>query len=380
MTPEGELIVRVAWDGSRITGVDLHSSRPHAAARVLVDRTPGEAVAIVPRLFSICGRSQAVAAALACEAASGWASEAETLAARERLVRGEIVQEYLWRMLLDWPPLTGRVAAPQALAGARREVHASLVPDEAAARFGATVAARDAEFPEAIRAAVQQHVLGDGERWNALDDPASGECWLERRAAAPAALVTGLRESRAALGASAVALLPADSERVVRSMDAALAADEAYERAPTWHDAPAETGALARTIGRPLVAHVAGRAGHTVVARLLARVVELTELARPNGRARAALCGAVASAPGRGLGWVETARGLLVHAVELTATHVKRYRIVAPTEWNFHPRGALPAGLAGTTVAEASEVARLAQLVVQSLDPCVTARVVVARV
>ena len=43
---------------------------------------------------------------------------------------------------------------------------------------------------------------------------------------------------------------------------------------------------------------------------------------------------------------VETARGLLLHAVEIDGARVLSYRIIAPTEWNFHAQGAAMRGLA----------------------------------
>jgi Ni,Fe-hydrogenase I large subunit len=58
---------------------------------------------------------------------------------------------------------------------------------------------------------------------------------------------------------------------------------------------------------------------------------------------------------------------------------VRRYRIVAPTEWNFHPRGALAAGLAGVAAAGEDELRRLVHLAVESLDPCVAYRVEVTK-
>ncbi len=263
MTLPGELIVRAEWDGSRITGVALASSRPHVAAQVLADRTAAEAVAIVPRLFSICGGSQAVAAALACEAASGRDADAAPAAARERLVQGEMAREYLWRMLIDWPQLAGHTAATEALANAQRGIRASLTRDQAAAAFGAAgnAAGGTAVMPEVVRATVQQHVLGEGERWTVLDDPASGERWLDRRGAAPAELIARLLAERPAFGASGVALLPGDGASVTRSIGEHLDADPAFERAPTWHGAPAETGALARMRNQPFVGHVIGQAG-----------------------------------------------------------------------------------------------------------------------
>ena len=44
------------------------------------------------------------------------------------------------------------------------------------------------------------------------------------------------------------------------------------------------------------------------------------------------------------------------------------YRIVAPTEWTFHPDGAFPRGLVG---APGHELAQRVQLHVAALDPCV---------
>ena len=47
-------------------------------------------------------------------------------------------------------------------------------------------------------------------------------------------------------------------------------------------------------------------------------------------------------ADGTGLAAVQTARGLLMHQAPLARDgRIADYRMVAPTEWNFHPQGAL---------------------------------------
>jgi Ni,Fe-hydrogenase I large subunit len=159
---------------------------------------------------------------------------------------------------------------------------------------------------------------------------------------------------------------------LVREMDA----DEAFERAPHWQGAPAETGAMARASVEPLVDAALAPHRGSALARCLARLAELASLAagRRTGRVGAMRVGA-----GDGVGWVETARGLLVHRVREGAEgRVAAWRIVAPTEWNFHPRGALAAGLARAAFGDASSAARSARWLVQALDPCVAARVEVA--
>jgi Ni,Fe-hydrogenase I large subunit len=69
---------------------------------------------------------------------------------------------------------------------------------------------------------------------------------------------------------------------------------------------------------------------------------------------------------------------LLLHRATVTEVHVTGYQIVAPTEWNFHPQGALARGLEGAAATDAMALERDARLVVQALDPCVACRVEVA--
>ena len=354
---EGELVVRAAWDGARVTGIDVASTRPHVAGRLLAGRTVAEAVAMVPRLFSICGRSQGVAAALACDAAMGQMPSAPILSERESTVRNEAVQEILRRMLLDWSCLAGT------------DPDASALADLRSALSGA---------PDAMRAVVKERIVGAANPWTVLEHPATGDGWLAAAATPVAALITRLAGERPGFAASEVALLPADGEAVARAVGAALAADAAFERAPSWQGAPAETGALARMRAQPWVAALVARNGRSALARLVARVVELVAQVRPDAPPDARVAGAVPMAPGAGLGWVETARGLLVHAVEVVAGTVRRYRIVAPTEWNFHPRGALAAGLGGVAATDEDELRRLVHLAVEALDPCVAYRVEVS--
>ena len=357
MSLEGELVVRAAWDGARVTGIDVASTRPHVAGRLLAGRTVAEAVAMVPQLFSICGRSQGVAAALACDAAAGRMPESSALREREREVRSEAAQEILRRVLLDWPRLAGTVPDAAALADAR------------SALSGA---------PDALCAVVKERIVGAPNPWTVLDDGASGDRWLAAAATPVAALIARFAGERPAFAASNIALLPADGEAVARAVGAALAADAAFERAPVWRGAPAETGALARAHAQSWVAAIVARGGRSALARLAARVADLVAHVRPDVPPSARVAGAVPIAPGAGLGWVETARGLLVHAVEIAAGTVQRYRIVAPTEWNFHPRGALAAGLAGVAAAGEDELRRLVRLAVEALDPCVAYRVEVS--
>ena len=87
---------------------------------------------------------------------------------------------------------------------------------------------------------------------------------------------------------------------------------------------------------------------------------------------------AVATGVGRAL--VATARGLLMHEITLEGETIADYVIVAPTEWNFHPAGALADWLIDAPVDSAGAVRALAAHAVAALDPCVATRITVTAV
>jgi hypothetical protein len=379
---EGEIHVAVYWNGSEIERADVRSTRPFVAPRLLAGKTVDEACALVPLLFSICGRSQAIAAAAACEAALGVPERPDVAGARALLIAGEAMQEYLFRALIDWPRLRGEPPSAQAVAGARRRIGEVLAPLEDAARVDAPRCgdAKNAEAGASMCIAASEasgEVLGAmPEDWLTRCGEEGVERWAQARETGAARLVADTLASHPRLGASDVPLLPAaEHDRVVRELCDAMDGDDGFERAPRWRGEPAETGALARASHVAAVEGTVAKHGRSAAARLVARIAELAALA---ARGPSANHGQVATGPGEGAGWVETARGLLVHRARVARGRIAAYRIVAPTEWNFHADGALARGLRAARFHDRDSAERGVRLMVQALDPCVSARIEVA--
>ena len=138
---------------------------------------------------------------------------------------------------------------------------------------------------------------------------------------------------------------------------------------PTWLGQCAETGAWARLRHR----HAPVQA-HSAWTRLSARWLELIELAAatPDLATPLLASGALHLAPGQALAWCEMARGLLLHWVQLDAEGaVQDYRVLAPTEWNFHPDGALGRAVAALAPLDSAAARALAA----AYDPCVVCTV-----
>jgi hypothetical protein len=371
MTLDGELVVRLEWDGGRVRAALPRAVRPRAS-RVLVGRRADEATALVGRLFAICGRSQSVAAGSARLAARG--AGRDPAGARDAGMRVciETIHEHFWRLLVDWPRLTGLAPRNAALIAVRAAL---------AAPFEGT-GARESTAAQLAEIARDEIYGAPPADWLALSDLDALAAWSGAAPTAAAKLVAELLVTETGYGATAVELLPPAGDTTPwQALVAALDAEPDYERAPHWKGDARETGPLARMARQPLVHALLEARGAGVLARFAARLAELAQsLEILAGRAPLpANHGGFAIAPGDGLGWVECARGLLVHRARLEGDAIADYRIVAPTEWNFHPRGAFARGALAIEAGGEAELERRARRLAASLDPCVALRLEIGR-
>jgi len=378
---EGRIDVRLTINEGRIAEAEVRSTRPVTACRVLEGRTIDEALALFPRLFAVCGTAQTHAALTTSEEALGIDVTPAQTAARRLLLLAETAREHAWRALLDWPALTG--GAPDALAlrdlrDALATFPRHLYPADDWARPGsAPLAPDEAALPDAIDAfadGLARHVAGEaGGAWTDAD---ALEHWCHEGATVTArSLGAVLDGGLAGFGAGPVAALPSLD---TRRLDDLLAADQesAFAAAPTWAGQAFETGPLVRCADVPVVADLVARHGNGVLARMAARLVEL--LATPGQMQRTVSeitadpgGGKPAARKGTGLAMIEMARGRLIHRVEIAGDCIAGYQIVAPTEWNFHPDGALVQGLTGQEIESPDQAKAATALAVSALDPCV---------
>ena len=360
MGPEGALRVGLWVDGGRVARVQVSSSRPDIARELLSGRSRAETVAMVPRLYSICARSQAAASELACAAAAGEPVDADLLARSREAVSAETLRELALRTLLEWPKTLGETPDEATIAAARGALSAPVGGSGSAiarAAFGSPA-----------------------EEWLALQTLPALQHWADQGHTAAARFVRRVLDDDATAGdappaaaVAAVPLLPAPLPwPALAALAMAAAGDAEFSRHPVWRGAPAETGALARQQSNALLRALMQRGNSRIAARVVARLRELALLLA--GRGGSAL-GATALPDGGGLAWVENARGLLLHRLRLVQGRTADYRIVAPTEWNFHPAGALPAALCDSPAHDLDALRRRTRVLVDSLDPCVACSV-----
>jgi len=349
----------------------LQSSRPDWAPRLARGQAVGALPGLMASLFNLCSHAHRLCSQLAIEAAAPGLLPAPQQVAQR--LRTETAQEHIRRIGLDWPRLLAADAQEPWVAQAQATLKACpLLAPPATAEADL--------WPDTLTWLQDQLLQMPATPW-LLAWQACGADWLldwsHRHPGWPAALV---RAARAA--DSAASLSPGSALRVhaetsdVRSLGAAMSGQAGFCLQPHRHGASAHTGSWTR-----LNEHMADLP-LTPWALLGSRIAELVRLCQPDAPGQSGagwLCfGSMATGERQGIAWVEMARGLLVHQVEIDApegdapTRVVACRVLAPTEWNFHPHGVVAQRIAALETGQpAEDTERRVRLLMAAFDPCV---------
>lgn len=365
MNIEGRIHIRL--DPGTEFPVHISSSRPRQVMQLLQGLGPQALQHKLPLLYSLCGKAQNLAATQALVAAG--ASVVVTPKQQQDVVI-EALQEYLWRFLIDLPRHLHRQPELSVLAPLRK----------ALVKIGSASPGSDESNYQLhkLDLSLRNDFLGmSSDSWLGLNI-SELDRWLDQY---PVALPTRLRELRRVLEVSPVVetaqtLLPDPPQPPwLKAIGAELGANAEFSFAPRWHDQQPETGALSYQQHHPWLMALGQRGTSPVLMRMIARLFELLRLRvwlnQPSELYGQALSGSQRLSDNSGLGWVRTARGLLLHRVQLQQGGVSGYQILAPTEWNFHPQGPLFNGLQQWLAVASEQLPDWVGLQVLSLDPCV---------
>ena len=361
MIAEGQVRVSAVLEGGRLAAVRATTDRPLIGDLLLRGRAPAEAPGLLSLALSLCGRSQAVVCAAACEAAGATRQQQAVSEHRSRELAAETVQEHAWRLTLDWPRLAGEPEDMELL-GRMRALARSAPASDAA--WGA---ARDA-----LLSLVSSRLLGErADGWLESRSASDWLAWADHGHTSLARTIGRLARMPGGMPSKIPFLARPASATVIGSIAEPALADPSFARFPVLAGSAQETGPLARLSGHHAIDQLART--HVTAARVFARLAEM--IAVLTGEASPGEVASASLGAGRGVAWAEMARGLLTHVVEIADGRIARYAIVAPTEWNFHPAGALPAALEGAVAADDEQARRLLEATASALDPCVALRV-----
>lgn len=322
----------------------------HTLVRVLRGQTGPALVRTMGSLFNLCAHAHQRVAALAINAACSAITPLPVASLMQH--RLQTVRDHLRSMALDWPArlMLGSVPSRRLLALASSPVLQGGSNQTTAQQATQALAQLQLDL-KATHHPLYPSPLPALSEWTAL---------AER-----------LQPPMAKLD-----VLNPDAQLQTTGLRALAHAmtDPDFVQCPTWHGQCAETGAWTR-----LRHHATGQpVDNSAWSRLASRWQEVWDIAGAPALTDAAdqdtllSSGALALGGQCSIAWCEMARGLLLHWVKMDELGcVADYRVLAPTEWNFHPQGALAVALSAL---QADDV-RAAQCLAAAFDACVPCRI-----
>ncbi len=365
---EGRIDIRFTPRSAAGERVEIMSQRPLQATRLLEGRTGDEVLERIALIFSLCAEAQQLAARQALRQAQG---AGDSVLLNQRLTADmECARELLLRLFLDDRELLGNDQG----AGTLPHIN-GLTPRM---RESATETEQLTAIETLERLLLEHVFLRPAADWLDIDRIDELENWLTNNDSPASRMLHFICENGWASQGSneTLALPPLPAAQLMPHLS-----EDAYIARPHWLGRQYETSSLTRQRYHPLIAELHREFGSGLLTRYTARLIELAGLP---GRMRETLRHALPLAQGgalpsgQGLAQVEAARGRLVHAVTLKGDHVAEYRILAPTEWNFHPRGPVARMLSSIKAHNDADWRMLAELCIRVIDPCVGYRLEVA--
>ncbi len=388
MTAPLEGLIRIELSAYGSKGVArIENTRPVSISNRFSGRSPTEIAELVPLLFSICGAAQSAACSEALEAALALRPCERTKAIRALATLSETAREHALQVLHSWPRCLKAPEPAMTFASIGRlliigrELNRCLGTGalQRATEADTVDAAGLARAISELTALLGESIFGElPAEWLSRRDAEDLALWAQRNETPAQTIVEYLVQTGMAdAGAADIAPLPPMKAEVLETILFGENA-AAFTARPEWEGCPRETTPLSRVMRHGVVDSVSKRYGYGLLARMTACLAELAEIPARMLSIAASLeedgAGLPAPAPrdnGTGLGLAEAARGRLVHAADIAGGLVRRYRILAPTDWNFHPDGAPARGLAGIALAAPKHREALARLFITAVDPCV---------
>jgi Ni,Fe-hydrogenase I large subunit len=380
MSVAGEVLVQLNVIGTEISDVSVRSERPLHLPQMMSGRKAQDAIQMISLLYRICSEAQSSASAQAIESTIGIIPCEHTQWVRRQLLNMEIVREHSWRILLDWPVILGEQADKKkmndimSLSNRWKE---SLDPEQQAYQLESDQNSTDEKQTQKLSTQIDQLLSSalfsmPASQWLSLSSSELMTWVAEQRTGAARLLNYLLVKGWASLGYSDIDGLPDLDGKQINDLLSGKEAEEFVCR-PCLDGQSYESTAFSRNKTHPNMEELLKKFGSGLFTRFVAVLLEVAQVLEAMKSVNQDACIGSTKVYGTssGIGVVEAARGRLIHRVQIKDDAIESYQIVAPTEWNFHPQGALAEGLKHLQADDQQSLERQAHLLVQVMDPCV---------
>ncbi|MCP4487925.1 MAG: hypothetical protein GY820_11490 [Gammaproteobacteria bacterium] len=379
---EGQIEIDMHSHNNKVVAVEIQSSRPLQAPNILVGKSPHQVLGMIPLMYNICGVAQARTSLRAIQQCLSIELDPALEIARDMLVLVENAREHLFRIFIDWPKLLALnkdISRPPSSMHSIRKFKQELFIDSKAFELSSQLKPGSSHLLELINQLEQelrQMVFEiSTQDWLAICDIDGLNQWMnEYDGIAARAIRTISDQGWNSQGYADCPHLPElDTDDLLKRLNTGDA--DKFITHPDWRGVLCETTSLTRQQDQAVIPELTRKFGNALITRWVARLVELASIPQQLKQLLSQLeenpQPTITDNRRFGIAQTEAARGRLIHRVEIDQDRISHYQILAPTEWNFHPRGLIAKSLGNLKADSSRQLELLARLIINAIDPCV---------
>ena len=384
MDLEGSIQINLDCKNKNKLRVDCVSSRPVNAACVFENKPITETLETLPMLFSVCSTAQARAAFLAWKDAIGFIVPEAVNDSQKILLLLETLREHVWQIVINWPQLIDRESNintvtkfSQLLIKIRKDLFVEgkgFTPNLVCLVNKPQLLL----YIQQLQDILSEYIFKlDVKDWLVMFENKGLDNWISTfNTPATKMLEYIIDKNWQSLGSTEISPLPLLEKNQWKTFFADQQQWDLIKK-PTWHQQCFQTSVLTRCLNNKRLNQLSGVKTQGLLSRYLSRLLELASIPAQLTSLVDGLEPGVfklkftQTTSGEGLSVVDAARGTLVHWLKIQDEVVIHYRILAPTEWNFHPNGVAVKGLETLSADNKEILQQQAKLWLNAIDPCV---------
>ncbi len=375
MTVQGELTIDIELQSSQ-PSCKIVSSRPKIITNLFKGKPLTSIPQLIPLLFNLCSKAQTVTAIKAIESQLDIIHNKNTILQREILILLECLREYCLPVLMIWPNYIQQPTENKTLGIIIQKINqlTSSFQLEKLLNYPPTEVPPLShiqmkywqDIARLITKTIFEHSIED---W-LLHTPDKLETWAKQKKTPTANFMFWLSQKKwKHIGKSTIYFLPPNIDEALFIKNLKSQQDEARYQ---WQNKCYEVSSLNYLQDTKLFKELTLQYSNSLYCRMWSRLISIAKTINELTTLFTTKTLLKKETPlTKGLAYSNTARGRLTHYIELDNNTVKEFFILAPTEWNFHPKGVAAKSLKNLNLQDHSSLLIQANMLIQAIDPCV---------
>ncbi|CAB5507562.1 hypothetical protein [uncultured Gammaproteobacteria bacterium] len=381
MSIEGKIVIKVVIEASDIKKVLISSSRPLHITQLFAGQSIQKVATTLDALYQLCNTAHRFAFLHLLDKCKVISLSKNEIMACQLLLDLETIREHCFSIATKWRIDDSNKINKNIvdLFATLREINTTLFLTGNPLSLEKKTLQPFSGINSLVAKLEQQLMLElVGEQFHSetiLSNSENFEYWIKTQSSDCALFLHNIQQSQSSgLGSVDSLFLPnITTEEIITLLN-----DDGFIGQPTYKNICYETTPYSRQKKHPLIQKLSAKYGNGVLSRYASQLLEIFELLKGVKHNYVNLYSEdihydinTSTVVNTAVVEVEAARGKLMHSLTIQGEEIKSYRILSPTQWNFHPQGVLKQMIQSLDFQNKQDLVNKITLLTNAIDPCV---------